>query len=541
MKKLLSSILLAACVALGFKAQASAAGLETPATYYIMPEGSTTYVSVGQGTISSAMTSKDKTTVERLVKKVPDLSKYVNAYQAVEWTVISKSSSGKYSVKGTVKATGLSDKSLLAVGEKEDATTEASFKIMLEGSYGYINVGQGYIDSPAVTKSAEIATNKVVESPNLSSYIGGNQIVEWTEISKSSSGKYTVKGTVKTVKTDENSETDKEIEVPGEEDKIAPSIDKQPVDDDVYSVLKNMLYTGDTSVRDISGFKLTINQVYEAYYKLVYGEGSLYYAATNGQTYLSNFNVKNGYCTTAQLVGMDANFLSRYSQLVSKINAVKVKMTPEMSDLEKVLIAHDYLVETVIYDATTALCGTASGALIEKKAKCVGFADAFEIIMNEVGIKAYSITSKEMNHAWSYVEIDGSVYHIDCTWDNLNYSKGKVYRRSYLIASDERFKQDIPGKHYSWNLSVYSGKETPNVTATNKKYDNWFVHDVTTKMVYGNGLWYYGIGGKIMRSDIEGKNQSVVLTESSDVCIISLSQGILKYSVNGVTKTVSVK
>ena len=538
MKKLLSSILLAACVALGFKAQASAAGLETPATYYIMPEGATTYVSVGQGTISSAVTSKDKTTVERLVNKIPDLSKYVNAYQTVEWTVISKSSSGKYSVKGTVKAAELSDESLLAAGEKEDTTTEASFKIMLENASGYVSVGQGYIESPNATKNAETATKMVVEIPNLSSYIDGNHIVEWTEISKSSSGKYTVKGTVKTV---ENAENDEEVTEPVKEEVIEAPIDKQPVADDIYSVLKNMLYTGDASVRDISGFKLTVNQVYEAYYKLIYGEGSLYYAATNGQTYLSNLGLKNGYCTTVQLAGMDANFLSRYSQLVSKVNAVKAKMAPEMSDIEKVLIAHDYLSETVTYNATTALCATASGALVEKKAKCSGITAAFETIMKEVGIKTYTISSKEMNHAWCYVEIDGSVYHIDCTWDNLDYNKGKVYRRNYLLASDDRFAQAIPSKHYSWSLKTLSGKETPNATATSKKYDNWFVHDVTTKMVYENGLWYYGMGGKIMRSDIEGKNQSVVLTESSDVCIISLSQGILKYSVNGVTKSVSVK
>ncbi len=541
MKKLLSSILLAACVALGFKAQASAAGLETPATYYIMPEGSTTYVNVGAGSIAAPNTSKDKNVVEKQIVNTPDLSKYVDQYHTVEWTAITKSGAGKFFVKGSVKSLEIQNDSLLAEDTDYDKSyTAAAFYIMPEGSNSYVNAGKGYIDSPSTAKDGDSAEKKIVLVPDLSEYVGRDQTIVWSAITKSGSGNFFVKGTVVN-KQESDDSTDIEEDTKEDKSPVGSPVVTQPVADDIYSVLKNMLYTGDASVRDISGFKLTVNQVYEAYYKLIYGEGSLYYAATNGQTYLSNLGLKNGYCTTAQLAGMDANFLSRYSQLVCKVNAVKAKMTSEMTDIEKVLVAHDYLVETAVYNATTALCGTASGALIEKKAKCTGFTAAFETIMREVGIKTYTISSKEMNHAWCYVEIDGSVYHIDCTWDNLDRNKGKEYRRSYLLASDDRFKQAIPGKHYSWNLATFSGKETPNVTATSKKYDNWFVHDVKTKMVYENGLWYYGMGGKIMRSDIEGKNQSVVLTESSDVCIISLSQGVLKYSVNGVTKTVSVK
>ncbi len=337
------------------------------------------------------------------------------------------------------------------------------------------------------------------------------------------------------VTTDEVSE---KIVTAPEPDK-SPVTEPAPIVSDIYEVLKEMLYTGEMSARDISGLKVSINDVHEAFSKLIQGEGRLYYAASSN-IYISNLNAKNGICTTVQIAGMDADHVNRYNRMVKSINEIMGRIDPRMSDLEKVLVVHDYLTETVKYDSTTAMCGTAGGALGDRKAKCLGYAYAFNTVMQELNIKSYTLTSKDMNHAWNYVEIDGQVYHVDATWDTSNKNVGKVYNRSYLIASDKRFGRYIPSRHYSWVVSMNYDGTRPDVAGTSTKYDSWFVHDVTTKMVYCDGLWYYGKGNTIVRSDINGNNMSVILTESADVCIISLSQGVLKYSVNGVTKSVRV-
>lgn len=510
----------------------------TPATFYIMPDGSSSYVSVGQGSIASPITSKDKNIVTKNIVSIPDLSKYVNQYQYVEWTTISKSSSGKFSVKGKVITTFISNDSFMSPGEVEGFS--ATFYIMPEGATSYINVGQGMISISSSSKVRETVEKSILDTPDLSKYVASNQKVEWTAISKSSSGKLSVKGLVKTVAAPNKVEMLPQITVKPELNTNANvSIDKAELND-IYSIIKNMFETGDMSVRDISSLNVTTTEVYKAYRDYIHGEGYSHYAASS-QTYLGNLGIKNGYCTTAQLVGMDADYVNRYNKMMAKVNTVISMMSPEMKPIEKVLIAHDYINENTKYDASTPICGTAAGILVNGRGKCVGYADALNLILHEVGITTYGVSSTDMNHAWSYVEIDGNVYHVDCTWDSSATDlKNMKYRRYYLMASDERFQQSIPRRHYNYIVDQYAGMERPDVAATSTKYDNWFVHDVSSRMLYSNGMWYYANGTKLMRSNIEGTNQSVVLTESSDICIMSLSQGVLQYKVNGVTKTIKI-
>lgn len=309
---------------------------------------------------------------------------------------------------------------------------------------------------------------------------------------------------------------------------------------EIYNVIKEMLYTGDKSVRDISSLKVTINEASDAYARLINGEGYFYYAAA-GNVWLSNLGVKNKLCTTAQLCGMDDDFLNRYNKMMSVIDKVLAKMDPSMSDIEKALIAHDYLTENITYDEKPALRSCAGGILANGRGVCAGFARAFATIMRAAGITAYDVSSTDMNHAWNYVVLDGQIYNVDCTWDTKTKNKSTEFHREYFVASDARFEKAIPSKHYNWEVVQLDRHPMPTTRATSTKYDKWFVHNTTSKMVYCEGFWYYADGTRIVRSDIEGRNSTTVLTESSNISIISLSQGVLQYKVNGITKTIKVK
>ncbi len=53
----------------------------------------------------------------------------------------------------------------------------------------------------------------------------------------------------------------------------------------------------------------------------------------------------------------------------------------------------------------------------EKKATvCAGYAMAFALLCNAVGIESINITS--FNHQWNRVRLNGSWYNVDCTWDD---------------------------------------------------------------------------------------------------------------------------
>lgn len=97
-----------------------------------------------------------------------------------------------------------------------------------------------------------------------------------------------------------------------------------------------------------------------------------------------------------------------------------------MSDLEKALVLHDYLVLHVAYNWEVATrqpapgktVYTAYGALVEGDAVCQGYALAYKLLMDRCGIPCEIVSSEAMNHAWNAVQIDGQWYHMDATWDD---------------------------------------------------------------------------------------------------------------------------
>lgn len=108
------------------------------------------------------------------------------------------------------------------------------------------------------------------------------------------------------------------------------------------------------------------------------------------------------------------------------IAAALSRVEPGMSQAEKALVLHDYLVDTVVYDRGFLVNGEVSdsaaysayGALVNGDAVCNGYALAYQLLLKQAGLNAIKVTSISMEHAWNLVEIDGSWYHVDTTWDD---------------------------------------------------------------------------------------------------------------------------
>ena len=55
---------------------------------------------------------------------------------------------------------------------------------------------------------------------------------------------------------------------------------------------------------------------------------------------------------------------------------------------------------------------------------CAGYAKAYQLILNRMGIECGYITGNAVNdmvsgpHAWNYVRLDGNYYQVDVTWDD---------------------------------------------------------------------------------------------------------------------------
>ena len=101
--------------------------------------------------------------------------------------------------------------------------------------------------------------------------------------------------------------------------------------------------------------------------------------------------------------------------------------------LEKILVVHDKMIEDFKYDTEySELSYHAYGIFKNKTAVCQGYAQAFYMVMRELGIDCDFCVSSSINHIWNYVKIDGKWYHIDLTWDDpiIKNSNNEIIERT---------------------------------------------------------------------------------------------------------------
>jgi len=115
----------------------------------------------------------------------------------------------------------------------------------------------------------------------------------------------------------------------------------------------------------------------------------------------------------------------REAQLQAKIDQIVAGIPSSVAtDVSKALYLHDYIVRNVAYE----MVGdhqTAYGALLDGKAVCAGYADAYLRLLTAVGIQARTITGTADNgngspqpHAWTMLYLDGKCLFTDVTWDD---------------------------------------------------------------------------------------------------------------------------
>lgn len=119
-------------------------------------------------------------------------------------------------------------------------------------------------------------------------------------------------------------------------------------------------------------------------------------------------------------------------EVQTKINTIIAEANQCSSTYEKIMYVHDYLIQNVVYDyATLAEAEKKShkpeneyiysvyGSLINGKSVCAGYAKAFQLILNNMGIPCGYVAGEAGEpHAWNIVELDGQNYFVDVTWDD---------------------------------------------------------------------------------------------------------------------------
>ena len=210
-------------------------------------------------------------------------------------------------------------------------------------------------------------------------------------------------------------------------------------------------------------------------------------------------DVENGFAVTLYEVqipsmGKDGNYIygSDADNLEHAIDEALAVIKPGMTDLDKALALHDYLVLHIAYAYKDYINGSLGGnvyniygALQEGKAVCQGYAYAYYILLNNVNIENRMVVSNNMNHAWNMLKIGGKWYHVDVTWDDPVWDILGRVRHEYFMLSDAAIKEK---EHYDWS-SYDPEQETP--VADSDKYKDYFWGNVNAAMWYQDGYWYY--------------------------------------------------
>jgi len=177
-----------------------------------------------------------------------------------------------------------------------------------------------------------------------------------------------------------------------------------------------------------------------------------------------------------------------------------------MSNVEKALAIHDYIVLNTKYDNEAYLKYIAAGSpsgqksdyfedgdfdiygtLVNGMAVCQGYALTYKYLLEAAGINHVGFASNK-NHIWNTVTIGGNSYYVDCTWDDPNWDTLGNVKHDNFLKSESAFDH-----------TVLETDRVCNGTA----YDDAFWGDVDSAFLYYHGYYYYtGKNGTLYRTKL---------------------------------------
>ena len=126
------------------------------------------------------------------------------------------------------------------------------------------------------------------------------------------------------------------------------------------------------------------------------------------------------------------------------------------SDLAKETYFHDTLASTISYNQSTTDYNedstesqSASSAFLLKNTVCAGFTKAFSLLLNSQGIENVGITRN--THAWNEVNINGTWYVTDVTWDQNRWPS-----HDYFNISESELRSEDQMTSYNSNIFFWS-------------------------------------------------------------------------------------
>lgn len=233
-----------------------------------------------------------------------------------------------------------------------------------------------------------------------------------------------------------------------------------------------------------SNLKVTKNQLRDLYTLLTSSSPELFNVQHNYTYYIPS--------DSHYVSKIDFSYILERDEYISALDKLKntidymIGKTKEFTDIEKELFVHDYILDKCEYTKNGRNISNAYGALINGKALCEGYSDAFTLVMYSMGIETAQVhgeskdssTSQIESHAWNIVKLDGEWYNIDLTWNDFSPSNDDFKIHGSLYAYFNITDEDINKNHFLNDLFADRKQQIAKCTSTTYNYYNMFGHCV---------------------------------------------------------------
>lgn len=244
--------------------------------------------------------------------------------------------------------------------------------------------------------------------------------------------------------------------------------------DDIYNTFYHALAAYETSVTFFQTSSDT-DIIGQKYTKVLNEHPELFWVTGGGHYEILNINNMSVIRFYPDMEGDIKDIPMKEAQLNQRVDTIVAEASKLYTSYEKAKYVHDYIILNCQYDLKTYniisssqnieltnYATTAYGCLVNGSAVCEGYAKAYKLILDRLGIECGYVEGTADNdsgsgpegHAWNYIKINGTYSFVDVTWDDpvsMDGTSNNLVYDYFCISADELLK----------NHTIDEGQELP--------------------------------------------------------------------------------
>jgi hypothetical protein len=198
-----------------------------------------------------------------------------------------------------------------------------------------------------------------------------------------------------------------------------------------------------------------------------------------------------------------AGYVAQVSNKVAEFSTTSQSRYGKLKDI------HDYLCRNVVYDLGATYAHEPYGALVQGKAVCEGYAEAFKLLCDKYNIPCALIVGvgNSEAHMWNYVQMEnGYWYAVDVTWDDQSSIYYDFFLAGYNTTAshfgNKSFKQLHTEVDYSLSYPLIYSSAYVDPCAQGHKPGDWIITKEATYTAAGERVKKCTVCGEITATEV---------------------------------------